>query len=450
MVDLDAAQSLGASEFDSVALARDWAEHVREAARRILIREGAVLGVGLIIALVVDVALLRGTEALDHILTGLPAQAVICLVGAAMLEWVPRVRAHPHAFGLLGYVVVASSAGYVLGELGGMDGPFFYLAYLLPCVVIGLPGSLPTRCAFTAAILGSFIGTFAAMRPGNLAHQFAHIAWVHLTLISSAFIYFGHALHETSRERFVLAAVARRQAALLEHDNRTLADVVHVKERDLVAATDRAAHVRWEERTHLARALHDDLGQLLISARVHLHDLERALEGVRHEDRVEQLRSVIQDIESSARGIVTGYRESDVPFEVAVEDLVESFRSLERVEVELDLRCQEWEPGPHVRDVCIRTIQEGLNNVLKHAQATRADVSVVRNGNEVRVRVSDDGAGILETSAGDGVGLRGMHERAESIGGRVAISTAEGGGTMVEVTLPVLSDRLDDDAGRLV
>ena len=84
MVDLDAAQSLGASEFDSVALARDWAEHVREAARRILIREGAVLGVGLIIALIaVAASWLTGSTMADGI-GSMVIGLLLCSVGIVL------------------------------------------------------------------------------------------------------------------------------------------------------------------------------------------------------------------------------------------------------------------------------------------------------------------------------------------------------------------------------
>jgi signal transduction histidine kinase len=364
---------------------------------------------------------------------------VTCWVGAAAFAWLPAARAHPHAFGFVGYLLMSASAGYVLGGLGGMDGPFFYIVYLLPCVVIGLPASLLTRCAFTAAIIAAFLLTFVGLNAEHIRHPFSHVAWVHLTLITCAFIYFGHALHTTSRERFLLATLSREQGALLERHNQQLEQELQVQTRDLLAVTDRAAHVRWEERTHLARALHDDLGQLLVSARIHLHSLQRALGSARQDHKVDGLRQIIEGIDASARGVVAALREDDVPFEVAVEDLVESFRSLERVSIDVALRCQEWEPAPRVRDVCQRVIQESLSNVLKHANATRVEVEVARAGNDVRIRVSDNGLGLpTDASLGGGFGLRGMRERVEECGGALTLDVPEGGaGTVVNVVLPV-------------
>jgi signal transduction histidine kinase len=423
------------------SLEEAWAAHVHEATRRLLVMSGCFVGVGMILALLFDVLFLTNGPALRVGWRGLPGQAAICLLAAAMLEWVPVARTHLYSVVIVAFIFLVGAAGSSLSLLGGMDGPFFYIAYLLPCAVLGLPLSLPYRCALTAIVLGTFLLAFFGPHPGHFDHAYAHIAWVHLTIITIAFIYFGDLLQKASRERFFFAALAGHQAELLTRDNGLLAGEVAEQTRAVLSVTDRAAHVRWEERVQLARALHDDVGQHLVSARAHLQDVGRALNSMSDDDVVANLRRVLENIERSTRDIVTGFREDAIPFEVDVEDLVETFRSLDRMEIEVDLRCQEWEPRPRVRDVCKRVIQESLTNVFKHASATHVHVAVARKGNDVSIRVTDNGRGLPDDSEdGRGFGLRGMRERVEELDGTFAVSRGRKEGTRVTVTLPVLAD----------
>lgn len=426
-----------------------WAQHQRDVARRLLLTEALVVGVALAIALVIQLVIVERATVLRHPFLGLPGQATVCFVGAAALAWVPTVKRHPYVFGLLGYAWLAATAGVVLGDLGGMDGPFFYITYLLPCVVIGLPAKLALRCVFTMVILGAFAATFFGRHPEHLDHAFADVAWLHLTGITSAFIYFGHLFHRTARERFILESLLRKRGVWLERDNEVLTQDVQTRTRDWLAASDRAASVRWEERSNLARAIHDDLGQLLVCARADLEHLEESVSGVPKIQSVSRLRTVIDGIEHSARGIVSSYRDDSLPFEVEVEDLVETYRALGRAEVDLTLRCQEWEPDVELRDVCKRVVQESLNNVFKHAEATRVQVTIAREQSWVRLLVSDDGDGKPEGQSVRGHGLRGMAERVEAVGGSMLIDSEPSQGFAIRVALP-LPGAAREDEGREV
>jgi two-component system, NarL family, sensor histidine kinase UhpB len=87
--------------------------------------------------------------------------------------------------------------------------------------------------------------------------------------------------------------------------------------------------------------------------------------------------------------------------------------------------------------VAYRVVQEGLSNVARHSGAGRVRVSAVREDASVVVRVDDDGAGFDERTAGGGLGLTGMRERAVLAGGRVVVRSVPGEGTLVELRLEV-------------
>jgi signal transduction histidine kinase len=86
-----------------------------------------------------------------------------------------------------------------------------------------------------------------------------------------------------------------------------------------------------------------------------------------------------------------------------------------------------------------RIVQEGLTNALKHAQATRADVTVRYRADEVEIEIRDDGRGL---SAGDGLGhgLIGIGERVKIYGGEMTTGTANGGGFVLRTRLPIAAD----------
>jgi signal transduction histidine kinase len=96
---------------------------------------------------------------------------------------------------------------------------------------------------------------------------------------------------------------------------------------------------------------------------------------------------------------------------------------------------------PQGRLALYRIVQEALANVVRHSGATSAQVAVVREVDNVVVRVSDDGRGFAEGAVsqtlGGGLGLLGMQERAAGVGGRVTVESGQGRGTRVTVTLPI-------------
>ena len=149
------------------------------------------------------------------------------------------------------------------------------------------------------------------------------------------------------------------------------------------------------------------------------------------------LRSGIQDTVTDVRRIVTGLRPPALD-ELGVAGAIEQLAAgLAGSGLQVDVRVPELPPVPAAVEVALyRVVQEAVTNVVKHAAATRARIAVAVCGNEVRLDVTDNGAGGARTRAG-GVGLAGMRDRVEEIGGTLRLSSRPGGGTTVAVVLPL-------------
>jgi signal transduction histidine kinase len=206
----------------------------------------------------------------------------------------------------------------------------------------------------------------------------------------------------------------------------------------------RSVQATEAERRRWARELHDDTLQELAGVRL-------GLAAVRDSGDPGELRSVVataiseldRDI-AAVRDLIADVRPAaldELGLTPPLEDL--AARMTRRgipVRLELDLA---YETGrsptrhvPELEDGLYRLAQEALTNVLKHAQATAADVSVAETGDAVTLTVRDDGIGFDPSHGGAGYGITGMRERAELLGGRLHIESTPGQGTALTVTLP--------------
>jgi signal transduction histidine kinase len=195
------------------------------------------------------------------------------------------------------------------------------------------------------------------------------------------------------------------------------------------------------ERGRWARELHDQTLQSLGGLRVALSTALRRGDAA-HKDRA--IREAIDDIESeidNLRGIISDLRPSaldDLGLSAAVEALLDRRRDdgLE-ITAELALPAGRFD-GPRGRGLettVYRVIQEALTNVVKHARADAARVSISMADGEVRIEVEDNGAGFDSGKSTTGFGLTGIRERVSLAGGTVDVAST-GNGTLVRARLP--------------
>ncbi len=203
-------------------------------------------------------------------------------------------------------------------------------------------------------------------------------------------------------------------------------------------STSRALAAQEAERLRVAQELHDELGQSLTAV---LLDLARA-ERQAPEQLKDQLRGIQEGVRAGlddARRIALELRpEALDDLGLAAALLVLADHLTERAGIEVDRRIERGLPSLTYEQelVLYRVAQEALTNVVRHAGASRAELSLARNRGTLELRVRDDGRGLQGKSAGGG-GVRGMRERALMVQGELEIGEREEGGVEVALDLPI-------------
>ncbi|MFF3446857.1 histidine kinase [Streptomyces sp. NPDC002667] len=191
------------------------------------------------------------------------------------------------------------------------------------------------------------------------------------------------------------------------------------------------------ERRRIERDLHDGVQQRLVSlavnlglARATLGDLPADARKVIDEAHREA-KEAIAELNNLVRGLHPAVLE-DRGLDAALSGVAARLPIPVRVAVDLPQR-----PSPTVEAVAYFVVSEALTNVVKHAQATRADVTVERIGETLLVVVADDGAGGADlAAAGGGTGLAGLAKRVASVDGAFSCRSPAGGPTVITVELP--------------
>jgi signal transduction histidine kinase len=200
----------------------------------------------------------------------------------------------------------------------------------------------------------------------------------------------------------------------------------------------RALAASEQERRRWARELHDETLQDLAALRMLLATARRGGDpeqlGAAVDDAVEALGRGIDGL----RGLIADVRPAALD-QLGLGDALASLarRVAERTGLEVDFRCDLGDRlEPELESTLYRLVQEALNNVVKHAAASRVDVAVGRRDGEVHVTVRDDGRGFEPAERRNGFGLMGMEERVELAGGRLEVTSRPGEGTEVAIAVP--------------
>ena len=226
------------------------------------------------------------------------------------------------------------------------------------------------------------------------------------------------------RER---AAAASRQRELSER---------------LSVLTVRLLSSQEDERRRLSREMHDDLGQLLTAACV---DIERAGKLDDPERRREALRGALgaaRDTQRRVREISHMLRPTELDdhgLPQAVATVLHDFTTRSGIEVDSLLDVDGQAVSADVANNVFRILQEALTNILRHANASSVFVALRATDGRIELSVRDDGRGFDPPTvpASSGIGLLGMRERAELLGGKFSIRAQPEGGTEVSASIPL-------------
>ncbi len=202
--------------------------------------------------------------------------------------------------------------------------------------------------------------------------------------------------------------------------------------------------VREEERTTIAREIHDELGQALTGLKMDLSWIVDRLpeSGDDVRERARAMLALIDIAANSVRKLSTRLRPAildDLGLEAAIEWQASEFSAKATVECHLDLRIGDLDLEPERATAVFRILQETLTNVARHAGANRVWVKLCQTDSELILAVKDDGRGISDSEVASprSLGLIGMRERALAMGGHVEIRIEPGGGTEVLLHMPI-------------
>ena len=221
-------------------------------------------------------------------------------------------------------------------------------------------------------------------------------------------------------------------------------------ERDLKESGERlrelTAHlqsIREEERSRIAREIHDELGQVLTALSLDVRWLQKRLPAERDEllDKTRSMGKLITTTVSSISRICSELRPAildDVGLSAAIEWQAEEFTSRTGIACNIRTEPPEIRLSEELSVAIFRIFQETLTNIVRHAQASEVEVQLQLTPGAFSMRVSDDGVG-MDTAVPhkvDSFGLLGVRERVRGFGGEMNLCTGDKGGACLDIAIP--------------
>jgi signal transduction histidine kinase len=236
-----------------------------------------------------------------------------------------------------------------------------------------------------------------------------------------------------------VALVVSRHAYRLHGEIERQREGERQNRRDLQRLSARLVDAQEDERRSIARELHDEIGQALTAVKV---DIGIAMKG-----NVDPgARTALQEAREITENTLRGVRDlsqllhpsvlDDFGLPSALDTYVRRFSQRSGIHVQLTEMIDQRLSSPV--ELCIyRIVQEALNNVAQHSKATSCTVSLGADGQHVRLEVEDNGRGLVMSDQGrHGLGLIGMRERVQALGGTLDVGNGQRGGTRVVAVLP--------------
>jgi signal transduction histidine kinase len=229
-------------------------------------------------------------------------------------------------------------------------------------------------------------------------------------------------------------------------------DQLHQSQVTLRASQDRYRSLsrrlieqQEQERGALARELHDQLGQSLVAVALNLHAIESELSPTTRA-RVPESTLILKKAIEQVRTLAFELRPpllDEFGLVEALENLVTRYGERAGLHASFTATPTEARTPVEIEVACFRIVQEALSNVARHASARHVEVTLAAQDAALEVTVRDDGIGFHVEGRRAGLGLLGMGERAELVGGNLDIKSAPGAGTTVRVRFPLPSGKYD-------
>lgn len=230
-------------------------------------------------------------------------------------------------------------------------------------------------------------------------------------------------------------------------ERRRAEDALRESRARLQALARRLLEVQEAERRAISRELHDEVGGVLTAVKLNLQSLRRQGARAPGEAALADSIGLVDGAIQSVRALSLELRPAlldDLGLIPALKWYCERQSMRAGIPIELELDAIDLKSAPQLESACFRIVQESITNALRHAGASRIEVSLHRGDGSLVIEIADDGAGFdaaaarARARAGQSSGLAGMQERAQLLDGRLDIDSAPGAGTRVraEFALP--------------
>jgi signal transduction histidine kinase len=221
---------------------------------------------------------------------------------------------------------------------------------------------------------------------------------------------------------------------------------LRTSEENLRALATHLQSVREEERIHIAREIHDELGQALTGLKFDIKSFMTTCgdtSTLERTDKSRGLATAIDRIINSVRRIASGLRPEvldEIGLAAAVEWQAREFQRRTGVRCSVNIAGTFSDPDKERSTALFRIFQELLTNVARHAHATRVNVALSQSRDAISLVVEDNGRGVrdAELESPRSLGMLGLRERVFAFGGSIAFKGEEGKGTTVSVSIPAM------------
>ena len=219
----------------------------------------------------------------------------------------------------------------------------------------------------------------------------------------------------------------------------------HAREK-VRSLSQRLVTVQEKERRQIARELHDEIGQSLTAAEMHLQAALQTPEAALLEKRLEESIKAVERVLEQVHDLSLNLRPSmldDLGLVPALKWYANRQANTIGLKVDFDLQPLEERLDPYIETECFRVAQEAVNNVVRHARASRLKLQIKRENDELHLFVRDDGLGFDVEAAraqavqGASLGVLSMEERAALSGGLLTITSRPGYGTEIHAWFPL-------------
>ena len=241
----------------------------------------------------------------------------------------------------------------------------------------------------------------------------------------------------------VVAALTTYHVTKLERKQESQSKVIAQAEIDLRRLSRRLVQAQETERKALSRELHDEVGQTLTALGMELANIDtaRTADPAVFRQSLDDAKRLNAGAMGAIRGLAMGLRPSmldDLGLEPALQWQGREFSRHTGVTASVHVEGNIDELDETQRTCIYRVVQEALTNCARHAQAGNVTVSVKENLRRLEVLVKDDGIGFdVQKLSRTGLGLIGMKERVQAIGGELVVNSTIGSGTTVKLSAPL-------------